>query len=65
MNDDRKTEPPLHIDLPFDEALARFAQTNPAEVEPPKGKPKKRPKLKMIEPGLKTLPLRIQTMKPR
>ena len=39
MNDDeRKTEPPLHLDLEFEEALRRFAQTDQAEVEPPKGK---------------------------
>lgn len=40
MSDDekRKLEPPLHLDMPFDEALARYAQTDPAEVEPPRGK---------------------------
>jgi hypothetical protein len=26
-------EPPLRLDLPFDEALRRFMQTKPAEVE--------------------------------
>lgn len=29
----RKTEPPLYIDMDFGEALARFAQTKPSEVE--------------------------------
>ncbi len=28
----RKTEPPLYLDLPFGEALQRFAQAKPAEV---------------------------------
>jgi hypothetical protein len=60
MKDEKKTlEPALHLDMPFDEALTRYARTNPAEVEPPKGKPKKRPKLKMLEPRLKELPDRI------
>jgi hypothetical protein len=46
MSDDekRKLEPPLHLDMPFDEALARYAQTDPEEVEPPKGKKPKVPK---------------------
>jgi hypothetical protein len=34
----RKTEPPLHLDMPFAEALERFVRTNPEEVAPPKGK---------------------------
>ena len=40
MTDDkaRKTEPPLHLDMEFGEALERFARTKPEEVEPPKGK---------------------------
>jgi hypothetical protein len=40
MSDDakRKNEPPLHLDMPFDEALVRYASTNPAEVQPPAGK---------------------------
>jgi hypothetical protein len=37
-DESRKTEPPLHLDMGFDEALKRFAQTDPAEVEPPKDK---------------------------
>lgn len=35
---ERKTELPLHLDMSFEEAMERYAQTNPAEVEPPKGK---------------------------
>ena len=40
MSDDakRKLEPPLHLDMPFEEALQRFAQTKPEEVEPAPGK---------------------------
>ena len=39
MSDEKpKLEPPLHLDMPFDEALARYAQTKAEEVEPPKGK---------------------------
>ena len=34
----RKTEPPLRLDIEFGEALARFAQTKPEEVEPAPGK---------------------------
>jgi hypothetical protein len=61
----RKTEPPLHLDMEFGEALIRFAQTNPEEVEPPKGRKKKRPKLKMLEPRLKTLAPRTPALKAR
>lgn len=34
----RKLEPPLHLNMPFAEALERFVHTDPAEVVPPKGK---------------------------
>jgi len=34
----KKTEPPLHLDMPFDEALRRFVQTKPEEVKPPPGR---------------------------
>ena len=34
----KKLEPPLFIDLPFDEALRRYAQTRPGEVQPPPGR---------------------------
>jgi hypothetical protein len=38
----RQTEPALFLDMPFGEALERFAQTKPEEVMPPPGqKPKK------------------------
>jgi hypothetical protein len=42
----KKLEPPLHLDMAFGEALQRYAQTKPEEVEPPPGKPRKgaRPK---------------------
>ena len=42
----KKTEPPLFIDMPFGEALARYAQTKPEEVRPPPGRKRKtaRPK---------------------
>ncbi len=63
----RKTDPPLHLDMPFEEALQRFVQTKPEEVQPPAGK-KKRPKLKMLPPRLKTLEPRLSTLsksKPR
>ena len=42
----RKLEPPLYLDLPPDEALARFIQTKPEEVAPPSGRKRKgaRPK---------------------
>jgi hypothetical protein len=61
-DDDRKTEPPLHLDMGFDEALRRYAQTKPEEVEPPPGKAKKRPKLKMLAPRVKTLEPRLKTI---
>jgi hypothetical protein len=34
----KKTEPPLALDMPFDEALRRFVQTKPEEVKPPPGR---------------------------
>jgi hypothetical protein len=61
-DDNRKLEPPLHLDMDFDEALQRFAQTDPAEVEPPPGKPKKRPKLKMLKPRIPVLEPRLKTL---
>ncbi len=30
----KKLERPLYLDMPFGEALARYAQTKPEEVEP-------------------------------
>ncbi|MEQ1867899.1 MAG: hypothetical protein ABL996_25045 [Micropepsaceae bacterium] len=47
MNDKgRKLEPKLKLDMPFDEALRRFAQTKPKEVEKSieRGKQKTAPK---------------------
>ena len=41
MNDTPKPERPLYLDLDFGEALARFAQTKPEEVEPPAGSSRK------------------------
>jgi hypothetical protein len=46
----RKTDPPLYLDMEFGEALTRFAQTKPEEVEPPKGKKRKRAKQAHTEP---------------
>ena len=43
-----KNEKPLHIDMPFEEALDRFARTNPAEVGAP---PAKDGALSLIEDG--------------
>lgn len=34
-------EPPLHIDMPFDEALKRFILTDPEELEEKMKRPKK------------------------
>lgn len=48
----KKLERPLYLDMPADEALARFIQTKPEEVEPPPGRPPKRarPKVKAKPP---------------
>ena len=35
---EKKLERPLRLDMPFGEALARYAQTKPEEVEQPPGK---------------------------
>jgi len=42
----KKLERPLYLDMPFGEALARYAQTNPEEVKPPPTRKRKgaRPK---------------------
>jgi hypothetical protein len=37
----KKLERPLHLDMAFGEAMARYAQTKPEEVEPPAGKKRK------------------------
>ncbi len=45
MSDEkRKLEPPFHLDMPFEEALTRYAHTDAAEVQPPAGKKRKVPK---------------------
>lgn len=41
MSANKKLERPLFIDLDFGEALRRFAQTKPEEVEPPPGQKRK------------------------
>lgn len=41
MSEAPKPERPLFLDMDFREALARFAQTKPEEVEVPLGKSKK------------------------
>jgi hypothetical protein len=37
-----KHDKPLFLDMPFKEALARYAQADPGEMEEPKKKKKKR-----------------------
>lgn len=44
MNDTPKPEAPLALDIDFGEALARFAQTKPEEVEPAPGQKRKTPR---------------------
>lgn len=44
MNDTPNPEKPLALDIDFGEALARFAQTKPEEVEPAPGQTKKKPR---------------------
>jgi len=41
VKEPKKLERPLHLDMPFGEALARYAQTKPEEVEPPPGQKRK------------------------
>lgn len=41
MNDTPKPERPLYLAMDFGEALARYAQTKPEEVEPAPGQKKK------------------------
>jgi hypothetical protein len=36
----KKRDKPLHIDMSFDEALKRFAQTDPREIAAKRKKPK-------------------------
>mgnify|MGYP003576374023 CR=1 FL=1 len=44
MNDKAKPERPLYLDMDFGEALARYAQTKPEEVEPAPGQKRKPPR---------------------
>jgi hypothetical protein len=37
----KKLERPLYLDMAFGEAMARYAQTRPGEVEPPAGRKRK------------------------
>lgn len=37
----KKHEKPLHLDMPFEEALERLAQTEPREMPDPKKRKKK------------------------
>jgi hypothetical protein len=57
MNDTPKLEAPLTLDIDFGEALARFAQTKPEEVEPAPGQKKKaaRPEPKLRPDGPPTI----------
>lgn len=41
MNEAPKPERPLFLDMDFGEALARYAQTKPEEVQPAPGQKKK------------------------
>ena len=47
----KKLEPPLFIDLPFDEALKRYVQTKPIEVQSPPGRKKKGDKTEPEDSG--------------
>lgn len=44
MSEAKKPDRPDFLDMDFEEALARFAQTKPEEVEPPSGSKAKRPR---------------------
>lgn len=47
----KKLEPKLKLEMPFDEALRRFAQTKPREVEKSIERAKqKKPKAKRVKP---------------
>ena len=47
---DKKQERPLYLDMPADDALARYIQTKPEEVEPPPSRKRKRPRPKPRTP---------------
>ena len=44
MKEAPKPERPLFLDMEFGEALARYAQTKPEEVEPAPGQKRKAPR---------------------
>jgi len=44
MSEAKKPERPLFLDMDFGEALARYAQKKPEELEPPPGKVRKAPR---------------------
>ena len=50
MNDKKKLERPLYLDMPFGEALERFARTDPAEVKPAPGQKRKRRLAPLVPP---------------
>lgn len=52
MND-KKLERPLYLDMDFGEALTRYAQTDPDEVEPAPGQKKKNARPKPGAPAAK------------
>lgn len=52
----KKLERPLHLDMPADEALARFIQTKPEEVDPPPGRKRKDAKPEPGAPAAKSPP---------
>jgi hypothetical protein len=55
MNEAKKPERPLYLDMDFGEALQRFAQTKPEEVTPAPGQKRKparpEPKPRTDEPS--------------
>lgn len=53
---DKKLERALYLDMPFGEALARYAQTKPEEVEPAPGQRRKAARPKPGSPKVKPLP---------
>jgi hypothetical protein len=50
----KKREKPFHLDMSFDEALKRFAQTDPRELATEKNKPKKRRRSSKSSPSAAT-----------
>ena len=44
----KKHEKPLHLDMPFEEALGRFARTDPGEAAEPEKQKEKRASKRII-----------------